>query len=78
MTAPFMTCVGVPPTTSVWPSGAARATRPTPMLPEAPATFSMMTGWPSDARMRSAMTRAPVSSGPPAGNGTTRVIGREG
>src|SRR5262245_44020964 len=40
--------------------------------------FSMMTGWPSVTRMRSAITRAPVSSGPPAGNGTTSVIGRVG
>ncbi len=42
--APFATCVFQRPMSSVYPSGAARATRPTPMLPFAPATFSMITG----------------------------------
>ena len=45
---------------------------------EAPATFSMMTGWPSDTRMRSARMRPIVSSGPPAANGSMIVIGRDG
>jgi hypothetical protein len=40
--------------------------------------FSMMMVWPSDARIRSPMMRAIVSVGPPAANGTTRVIGRAG
>jgi hypothetical protein len=48
------------------------------MLPEAPATFSMMTDCPSEARMPSAMIRPIVSVGPPAGNGTTIVTGRPG
>src|SRR5215468_1531125 len=48
------------------------------MLPAAPLTFSMTTGCPSGARIRSAMTRASVSIGPPAANGTTIVIGRDG
>jgi hypothetical protein len=63
---------------SVYPSGAARATRPTPRLPAAPATFSTITGWPSDVFMRSAMIRANTSTGPPGANGTTRVTGRVG
>ena len=46
--------------------------------PPAPLTFSMTTGWPSAPRIRSAMTRASVSVGPPAGNGTTIVTGRDG
>jgi hypothetical protein len=62
----------------VYPSGAADATRPTPMLPPAPLTFSTMIGWPSGAFMRSARMRAMVSVGPPAGYGTTRAIVREG
>ena len=45
------------------------------MLPPAPPTFSMMTGWPSSGRIRSAMMRATVSVDPPGGNGTTSVIG---
>ena len=51
---------------SVYPSGAARAARVTPMLPPAPATFSITTVWPSGPRRPSAMTRAITSSGPPA------------
>ena len=62
----------------VLPSGAERATRPTPMLPDAPVTFSITTGWPSDAFMPSATMRAMVSMAPPAGTGTTMVIGRDG
>src|SRR5882672_7268420 len=52
--------------------------RPTPIVPPAPPTFSTTTVWPRGARMRSAMMRAAVSVEPPGGNGTTRVIGREG
>src|SRR5215831_16631203 len=48
------------------------------MVPEAPATFSMMTGWPSGSRMPSATMRPMASAGPPAPNGTTNVIGRDG
>ena len=48
------------------------------MLPSAPVTFSMMTVWPSEARMRSATMRVIVSVGPPAANGTTMVMGRVG
>src|SRR5262249_3878685 len=48
------------------------------MVPAAPVTFSMMTGWPSEAFIRSEMTRASASVGPPAGKGTTMVTGRDG
>src|SRR4029078_2531535 len=51
---------------------------PVPIDPDAPLTFSMITGWPSVARMPSAIRRALVSSAPPAGTGTTIVTWREG
>src|SRR5262249_55626299 len=60
------------------PSGAAPATRPPPIVPSAPVTFSMMMLWPSVTDMRWAMTRAIVSVGPPAANGTFMVMGRVG
>jgi hypothetical protein len=66
------------PMLSAWPSGAACAARATPMLAPAPVTFSIRTGWPSDIRMRSERIRASVSVGPPAGNGTMMVTGRDG
>ena len=62
----------------VKPSGAARTTRPTPIEPAAPATFSTTKDWPSDSFMRSASIRASVSAGPPAANGTTMVTGFDG
>jgi hypothetical protein len=66
------------PTVIVYPSGAARATRPVPMLPVAPPTFSMMMVWPSAVRMPSAIRRPTTSVSPPGGNGTIIVIGRDG
>src|SRR4051794_14546196 len=48
------------------------------MLPEAPATFSTTIVVCNSAAMRSDRIRASVSVGPPAANGTTRVIGRDG
>jgi hypothetical protein len=48
------------------------------MLPFAPVTFSIKTGWRSNTRMPSAIVRAMASPPPPAGNGITMVIGREG
>jgi hypothetical protein len=48
------------------------------MLPPAPPTVSMTSGWPSATRIGSAKSRASVSTGPPAGNGTMIVIGRVG
>ena len=46
-----------------------------PVEPDAPVTFSITTGWPSAADMPDAMRRALVSIAPPAGTGTTMVIG---
>jgi hypothetical protein len=48
------------------------------MLPAAPATFSMIKGWPREIRIGSDKMRASTSSGPPAAAGTTMVIGRVG
>src|SRR5262245_65685569 len=76
--APLRTCVPRNPKLSVWPSGAARTTLPTPTVPAPPLTFSSTTGWPREWRIRSPMTRARKSSGPPAGNATIPVIGRDG
>jgi hypothetical protein len=66
------------PRSSVYPSGLARATRVVPIVPFAPPAFSMMIGWPSEPRIGSDRSRAIVSPGPPAGAGTTSVIGRNG
>ena len=48
------------------------------MLPPAPPWFSTMTGWPRMGRIFSAMMRAATSVEPPGGNGTTKVICRDG
>jgi hypothetical protein len=48
------------------------------MLPPAPPTFSITTGWPSSVRMRSARIRPTTSVEPPGGNGTISVIDRDG
>jgi hypothetical protein len=48
------------------------------MVPVAPGTFSMMSGWASDTRIRSVMMRATVSVGPPGANPTMTVIGPDG
>src|SRR5215510_12712658 len=48
------------------------------MLPPAPPTFSMITGWPRIGRIFSAMMRAVTSVEPPGGNGTISVIWRDG
>src|SRR5215472_7196427 len=50
------------PTVIVYPSGAARATRPVPMLPVAPPTFSMMMVWDADGKGRVANDRHPLDS----------------
>src|SRR5215469_11956369 len=55
-----------------------RATRPTPMLPAAPLTFSITIGCPSNLLTGSVTMRASVSAGPPTGKGTTQMIGRLG
>src|SRR5262245_40521645 len=76
--APLETWGFQSPRLSVYPSGAARATRPTAMLPFAPLTFSTIIGWPSTAVIRFATTRATVSAGPPGAYGTTMLMGRVG
>src|SRR4051812_5282622 len=48
------------------------------MVPAAPDTFSTTTDFLRDERMRSAITLAIASAGPPAANGTTIVTCREG
>jgi hypothetical protein len=48
------------------------------MVDPAPVTFSTTIGWPSEARMPSPRIRPSVSVGPPAGNGTIIVMGRDG
>src|SRR6187455_2901407 len=62
----------------VYPSGAARATRLTPVVPPAPPMFSTRIGWPSVARIDSSMVRTMVSTAPPAASGMTTVIGFDG
>src|SRR5712671_1012710 len=60
------------------PSGGALATRAAPDMPPAPPMFSAMICWPSFSESLCANNRATRSTGPPAGNGTTRVTGRVG
>jgi hypothetical protein len=48
------------------------------MVDPAPVTFSTTIVSPSDSRMRSLRMRPSVSVGPPAGNGTIIVMGRDG
>src|SRR4051794_11519179 len=48
------------------------------MVPPAPTALSTMTGCPSGLRSASARSRAILSEGPPAANGTTRVTGLAG
>src|SRR5262245_2685203 len=62
----------------VWPSGSDFATMSAPITPLAPALFSMMTGWPSESFILSAMSRPTRSVGPPGGNAITMRIGRDG
>src|ERR1700733_3928176 len=76
--APVSTCEFIGPTLSVYPSAAARATRPTPIVPAAPVTFSRMIDWPSNSCILAATIRASASVGPPAENGNTIVIGCDG
>jgi hypothetical protein len=59
-------------------AGEALATRAEPIVPPAPPTFSITMVWPSTLPICSATMRATTSLGPPAGNGTTTVIGRAG
>src|SRR5262245_23608997 len=63
---------------SVYPSGAALATRAPPAMPAAAPTFSITIVCPNSSPMRCAWMRALTSMPPPAANGTTSVIGRLG
>src|SRR4029079_1448694 len=49
-----------------------------PMLPPAPARFSISTGWPSVSESFCWATRATISVGPPGAKGTMTRIGLEG
>src|ERR1051326_1239117 len=49
-----------------------------PMAPAAPPTFSMTTGWPRTFCSSAPVRRAMMSVLPPAENGTTTRIGRDG
>ena len=62
----------------VYPSGAAFATRPAPIVPPAPPTFSTMIWVLRDFPIVTPRSRATVSVGPPAAKGTTTVIGFRG
>ena len=59
----------------VWPSGLDFATMSAPIDPPAPPRLSTITGCPMDSLMRCATRRATISVVPPAGNGTTILIG---
>src|SRR5215472_876514 len=48
------------------------------MVPDAPATFSITTDWPSGARIPSATMRARMSVVPPGPYGATIVTARDG
>ena len=66
---------------SVCPSGVARATRLVPMAPDAPARFSTMILAFVSGRWRgawAARSRAAASAEPPGENGAIKVIGRVG
>ena len=62
----------------VSPSGLARATCWLPILPEAPATLSTTTGWPSLGDSFSATKRAMMSGPVPGVKGTTMRTGWSG
>ena len=58
--------------------GRRRAARVDAVVPPAPSMFSITMVWPSVLDMWSPTMRATTSVGPPAANGTIRVIGRVG
>ena len=65
-------------TRSVCPSGDALATVSVPILLAAPGLFSITTGRPSAAAIRSPTTRPRASTRPPGGQGTTIRTVRDG
>ncbi len=62
-------------TSSVVPSGAARATRPVPSVAPAPGLFSTMTTVPRRRPISSAINRAMISVVPPVAKGTISRTG---
>ena len=69
---------GVVAITSVWPSGAERATNSVPIMVAPPARFSMTICWPNCLVSSGLSSRARISVPPPGAAGTTSRIGREG
>src|SRR3954451_9638258 len=63
---------------SVWPSGAERATASVAIVALAPPRFSITTGWPQAACSPGARARAMKSVGPPGGKPTKSRTGRSG
>src|SRR5262249_17917080 len=66
------------PSSKVWPSAAARATKAEPTLPPAPGRLSTITGRPNAGEIFSPTERAKMSVRPPGVNGTTIVIFADG
>src|SRR5581483_6885832 len=66
------------PSSSVVPSGAARATKVAPIEPPAPGRLSTITARPSVGAILSATDRARMSVSPPGVNGTTIEMLAEG
>ena len=62
-------------TSIVAPSAGWPLTNSVPMRPPAPGLFSTMTVWPRESFSLSAMSRATTSEPPPAGYGTTILMG---
>ena len=60
---------------SVWPSGAALATKRAPIRVSAPGLFSTMTGWPKNFSIGVASVRARMSVAPPGDSGTIIRMG---
>ena len=73
-----MVMAAFPDHISVYPSGAALATRSTPIAPELPAMFSTITGWPQASENFCANIRAVTSVELPAVKPTTILTGLSG
>ena len=65
----------IPPTSSVYPSGAALLTYSVAMMESAPGLFSTTTGWPMRSASFWLTTRARISLLPPGGYPTTNFTG---
>src|SRR5215218_10821518 len=71
-------CVPILPNMMVYPSAPACVARVIALVPPTPAAFSTTIGWPSVLAICAPMRRTIVSPGPPAANGTIKVIARSG